>query len=51
MAHIRNHALVKRAATAIASPWFESNAAALDALAFFELALYEPTKAGRSGRG
>lgn len=46
MSHIRKHELVKGDATVSAGRWFESNPEALVALAFFDMALYEPTKAG-----
>jgi hypothetical protein len=45
MSHVRKHELVKGDATEAAGRWFERNPEALVALAFFDMALYEPTKA------
>jgi hypothetical protein len=45
MSHIRKHELVKGDATLSSGEWFGRNPATLVALAFFDLALYEPTKA------
>ena len=45
MSHIRKHELVKGDATVSAKKWFGENKETLVALAFFDMALYEPTKA------
>ena len=44
-AHFRKHELVKGDATTTCSAWFEKNTEALVALAYFDMALYEPTRA------
>jgi hypothetical protein len=45
MSHIRKYELVKGDATITCKQWFDENSQALVALAFFDMALYEPTKA------
>jgi hypothetical protein len=45
MSHVRKHELVKGDAGITSKQWFDENAQALVALAFFDMALYEPTKA------
>ena len=45
MSHIRKHELVKGDASVCAPLWFDNNPELLVALAFFDMALYEPTKA------
>src|SRR5258708_27420564 len=45
MSHVRKHELVKGDAAITSKQWFDENAQALVALAFFDMALYEPTKA------
>jgi hypothetical protein len=43
--HIRKHEVIKGDATKTAAQYFNQHAEALVALAFFDMALYEPTKA------
>jgi hypothetical protein len=43
--HFRKYELVKGDATKTCSVWFEKNPEALVALAYFDMALYEPTRA------
>jgi len=43
--HIKKHELIKGDAVKTSKTYFESNPEALVALAFFDMALYEPTKA------
>lgn len=45
MGHVKKHALVKGDATVSGPAYFKENPEAVVALAFFDLALYEPTKA------
>ena len=45
MSHICKHELVKGDAGVCAPQWFDNNPELLVALAFFDMALYEPTKA------
>lgn len=45
MAHINKHELVKGDATATTGNWFGTHPEVLVALAFFDMALYEPTRA------
>ena len=44
MSHIKKHVLVKGDATQTVPRYFEENKEAIVALAFFDMALYEPTK-------
>lgn len=44
MSHIKKHVLVKGNATVTVPRYFEEHAEAIVALAFFDMALYEPTK-------
>jgi hypothetical protein len=45
MSHIKKHALVKGNATETVPRYFDEHAETIVALAFFDMALYEPTKA------
>ena len=45
MSHIKKHEIVKGDARQSAARWFAANPHAMVAMAFFDMALYEPTKA------
>jgi hypothetical protein len=45
MSHVHKHELVKGDATETVQDWFKSNPEVIVALAFLDMALYEPTKA------
>jgi hypothetical protein len=45
MSHVRRHELIKGDAAITCPKWFDDHPEALVALAFFDLALYEPTRA------